>query len=220
MKTDDGTHPSAAEQFYSMVMGVVLVISGLLIKMALSRHPLAGRSQGTKLAIAGLQWRWHFHRHCNPAKLFCCLAILSADRNRIRFLRTGCEPDRTRHPSIKTSPFLQAGFSESFIELLHFQSRPQGHGRRRDRLHTYKRPCWARGCYARARIVTAQQDSIRDTANTCDVAPDGCSSSPAAGLTCRYPYLLRLRLQSQFMVRWHLPFSLHAPAAILVRAGA
>jgi hypothetical protein len=115
---------------------------------------------------------------------------------------------------------LQAGFSESFIELLHFQSRPQGHGRRRDRLRTYKRPCWARGCYARARIVTAQQDSIRDTANTCDVAPDGCSSSPAAGLTCRYPYLLRLRLQSQFMVRWHLPFSLHAPAAILVRAGA
>jgi hypothetical protein len=31
-------------------------------------------------------------------------------------------------PPIKTSPFLQAGFSGSFIELLHCQSRPQGHG--------------------------------------------------------------------------------------------
>ena len=38
MKTENGTHPSAAEQFYSMVMLAVLVISGLLIKMALSRQ--------------------------------------------------------------------------------------------------------------------------------------------------------------------------------------
>jgi putative transposase len=44
MKTEDGTHPSAAEQFYSMVMWAVLLILGLLIKMVLSRHPLAGRS--------------------------------------------------------------------------------------------------------------------------------------------------------------------------------
>jgi hypothetical protein len=35
---------------------------------------------------------------------FCCLAMLSADRNRIRFLRTGCEPDRTRHPSGSSMP--------------------------------------------------------------------------------------------------------------------
>jgi hypothetical protein len=46
-------------------------------------------------------------------------------------------------------------------------------------------------CCARARIVTAQQDSIQDAANTEAVAPDGCSSSPAAGLTCRYRCLLR-----------------------------
>ena len=38
-----------------------------------------------------------------------------------------------------------------------------------------------------ARIVTAQQDSIRWTANTFRVAPHRLSSSPAAGLTCRYP---------------------------------
>jgi hypothetical protein len=40
---------------------------------------------------------------------------------------------------------------------------------RRDRLHTYKRPYGRSGLCARARIVTAQQDSIRGTANTCDV---------------------------------------------------
>lgn len=43
------------------------------------------------------------------------------------------------------------------------------------------------GCHARARIVTAQRDSIPGTANRCDLAPYGSSSSPAAGLTCRYP---------------------------------
>ena len=53
---------------------------------------------------------------------------------------------------------------------------------------------------ARARIVTAQQDSIQWTANTFRVAPDNPSSSPAAGLTCRYPCRLRPRLRSQFMV--------------------
>lgn len=46
------------------------------------------------------------------------------------------------------------------------------------------------GCHARARIVTAQRDSIPGTANTCYVAPYHTSSSPAAGLTCRYPCLL------------------------------
>jgi hypothetical protein len=43
------------------------------------------------------------------------------------------------------------------------------------------------GCHALARIVTAQRDSIPGTANRCDFAPYGSSSSPAAGLTCRYP---------------------------------
>jgi hypothetical protein len=38
MKTEDGTYPSAAEQFYSMVILTVLIISGLLIKMALLRQ--------------------------------------------------------------------------------------------------------------------------------------------------------------------------------------
>jgi len=38
MKTENGTYPSAAEQFYSMVMLAILIISGLLIKMALSRQ--------------------------------------------------------------------------------------------------------------------------------------------------------------------------------------
>ena len=52
MKTENGIHPSAAEQFYSTVMLAILIISGMLIKMALSRHPLADRSQGTNVAIA------------------------------------------------------------------------------------------------------------------------------------------------------------------------
>ena len=37
---------------------------------------------------------------------------------------------------------------------------------RRERLRTYKRPRWTLWLRVRARIVTAQQDSIRDTANT------------------------------------------------------
>jgi hypothetical protein len=40
MKTENGTHPSAAEQFYSMDMLAILIILGLLIKMALSRQNL------------------------------------------------------------------------------------------------------------------------------------------------------------------------------------
>jgi len=38
MKTEDGTHPCVAEQFYSVVMLAVLVISDMLINMALSRQ--------------------------------------------------------------------------------------------------------------------------------------------------------------------------------------
>lgn len=38
MKTENGSHRSTAEHFYSMVMLAVLLIFGLLIKMALSRQ--------------------------------------------------------------------------------------------------------------------------------------------------------------------------------------
>src|SRR5579872_517836 len=61
-------------------------------------------------------------------------------------------------------------------------------------------------CCARARIVTAQRDSIPATANTRTVAPDSCSSSPAVGLTCRYPCVIRAAPGSQFMVALHFLF--------------
>ena len=50
-------HPSAAEQFYSMVTCALLVISGLLIKMALSRQnpPVCGQAQGFSAIQAPLQ---------------------------------------------------------------------------------------------------------------------------------------------------------------------
>jgi len=35
MKTENGTYPSAAEQFYSMVILVMLIIYGLRIKISL-----------------------------------------------------------------------------------------------------------------------------------------------------------------------------------------
>src|ERR1700758_3442578 len=40
---------------------------------------------------------------------------------------------------------------------------------RRDRLRTYKRPCWAVSLRARARIITAQRDSIHDSVLRCHV---------------------------------------------------
>src|SRR5260370_28155608 len=51
-----------------------------------------------------------------------------------------------------------------------------------------------------------------------NVAPDGCSSSPAAGLTCRYRCLLRPGVGVVFSVVLRAP--LHAPAVGRGRAGA
>jgi hypothetical protein len=58
----------------------------------------------------------------------------------ISTLRTGIASKRP----IRTFQFLQAGFSDSYVRFLYRSVEDYNdNGWRRDRLHAYKRPCWA-----------------------------------------------------------------------------
>ena len=95
MKTEDGTHPSAAEQFYSIVRLVVLVIFSLLMKMALSQYGIRVNAVGSGDAVTNITNHIHedgpaflaehgknapIKRAANPREIAEVIAFLASEK--------------------------------------------------------------------------------------------------------------------------------------------